>query len=113
VSKVTGCHNEDKRESDLVLTSYDGVLHGGETGSVVVAGHPEYSELLDRISLPHDDDFMPAEGKTPLKDDQVRIIKWWIEAGLPHETRLDQVELQPDAHVEALIRAELGLGPGG
>jgi hypothetical protein len=52
---------------------------------------------------------MPAEGKTPLTATQVRIIRWWIEAGLPSDTRIDQVQLAPDAEVEALIRSELGL----
>lgn len=109
-SRCSGCHNKDKRESDLVLTNYEGVIKGGETGSVVIAGRPEVSELLERISLPKDDDdFMPAEGKTPLTDAQVRIIEWWIKAGLPNETTMDQVELKPDAEVEALIRTELGL----
>ena len=31
--RCSGCHNEDKREADLVLTSYDGILAGSENGS--------------------------------------------------------------------------------
>jgi hypothetical protein len=106
------CHNDDKRQGELILTSYEGVMDGGETGSAVVAGRPDFSELYHRISLPPDDEsFMPAEGKTPLTDAQVRIIEWWIAAGLPNATTMEQVELDPDAAVEALIRAELGLAP--
>lgn len=109
-SRCSSCHNEDKREADLVLTSYEGVMNGGETGSVVVAGRSSVSELLRRVQLPDDDEeFMPAEGKTPLTDAQVQIIEWWIDAGLPNETTMDQVSPVPDASVEALIRAELGL----
>ena len=108
--RCAGCHNEDKREAELVLTSYEGVRRGGESGSVVVAGRPESSEMLNRVSLPPDDEsFMPADGETPLTGDQVRIIEWWIAAGLPNETTMDAVEIKPDAEVEALIRAELGL----
>jgi hypothetical protein len=40
-----------------------------------------------------------ADGKTPLTGAQIRIIEWWMAAGLPHETRVDRVELQPDAEV--------------
>jgi hypothetical protein len=110
--RCSSCHNEDKRQGELVLTSYEGLMRGGETGSAVVSGRPEFSELHTRISLPPtDESFMPAEGKTPLTDAQVRIIEWWIAAGLPYETTMDQVELEPDAEVEALIRSELGLGP--
>lgn len=112
-ARCSSCHNEDKRESDLVLTSFEGLMRGGENGTVVVGGRPEFSELLNRITLPDtDESFMPAEGKTPLTAAQVRIIEWWIAAGLPVETTMDEVELAPEAEVEALIRTELGL-PGG
>ena len=112
-SRCSGCHNEDKREAELVLTNYEGVLQGGETGDAVVAGRPQFSELYRRVTLEADDEaFMPAEGKTPLTEAQVRIVRWWIEAGLPADTTMDLVELKPDAEVEGLIRAELGLSPG-
>lgn len=112
--RCENCHNEDKREGELVLTDYEGVMEGGENGSVVIAGRPELSELYSRITLPEDDEaFMPAEGNTPLTDAQIRIIEWWINAGLPNETTMDEVELAPEPGVESLIRAELGLGSGG
>ena len=85
-----------------------------ETGDAVVAGRPQLSELYRRVTLePDAEAFMPAEGKTPLTEAQVRIIRWWIEAGLPANTTLDQVGQRPDAEVEALIRTELGLASGG
>jgi uncharacterized membrane protein len=113
-SRCSSCHNEDKREAELVLTSYEGVMAGGETGDAVVAGRPQFSELYRRISLePDDEAFMPAEGKTPLTAAQVEIIRWWIEAGLPADTTMDQVQLKPEAEVEGWIRAELGLADGG
>ena len=109
-ARCEGCHNEDKRQAELVLTNYDGLLQGGETGDAVVARRPQFSELYRRITLaPSDEAFMPAEGKTPLTDAEVQIIRWWIEAGLPNEVRMDEVELAPTPEVEALIRAELGL----
>jgi mono/diheme cytochrome c family protein len=109
-ARCSTCHNEDKREGELVLTSYESLRLGGENGAVVVAGRPQFSDLLNRISLPESDSaFMPAEGKTPLTDAQVAIIEWWITAGLPNETTMADVEQPPDAETEALIRAELGL----
>lgn len=112
-ARCASCHNDDKRQAELDLTSYDAILRGGETGDAVVARRPQFSELYRRVTLASSDEaFMPAEGKTPLTDAQVQIIRWWIEAGLPNETRMDQVELAPDATVEALIRAELGLAAG-
>lgn len=112
-SRCSSCHNEDKREAELVLTSYEGIVAGGETGDAVVARRPQFSELYRRITLEADDEaFMPAEGKTPLTAAQVEIVRWWIEAGLPADTTMDLVELKPDAAVEASIRAELGLASG-
>ena len=108
--RCTSCHNDDKRQGELDLSSFDTLMRGGETGSVVVAGRPQSSELLFRITLPPgNENFMPAEGKTPLTEPQTDIIEWWIAAGLPNETTMAQVELQPSAEIEALIRAELGL----
>jgi len=109
LERCGGCHNDDKRESDLVLTTYAGVMRGGESGRVVVAGNTDLSELLRRISLPHDDEeFMPAEGKTPLTDDQVAIIRWWIGAGAPNGGTVGALEV-PDEMRETLS-SELGVG---
>ena len=108
--RCSNCHNADKRQGELDLTSHPSIMRGGETGSVVVAGRPQLSELLRRITLPEDDEaFMPAEGNTPLTPEQVRIIEWWIAAGLPVDVTMANVETPPDAAIEGLIRAELGL----
>jgi uncharacterized membrane protein len=106
--RCAGCHNEDKQESDLVLTTYAGLMRGGESGRVVVAGNTELSELLRRISLdPNDDEFMPAEGKTPLTARQVEIIRWWIAAGAPNGGSIGELDVPPDARTQ--LTEELGL----
>src|SRR5690554_5807813 len=106
--RCSSCHNRDKRQGKLDITPYDAVMRGGETGGTVVAGRPESSELYYRITLPPSDDaYMPAEGKTPLTDEQVRIIQWWIAAGAPQGTTMSELEVPPE--VERLIRLELGL----
>jgi len=106
--RCSSCHNSDKRQAELDLTSYDAVMRGGEMGSVVAPGRPELSEMVYRITLPpHDDAFMPAEGKTPLTGEQVRIIEWWIAAGAPHGTTMSELDVPPE--IEMLIRAEVGL----
>jgi uncharacterized membrane protein len=108
VERCASCHNEDKQEADLVLTSYASVMRGGESGRVVVAGNTELSELLRRIELPHDDEeFMPADGKTPLTDRQVAIIRWWIGAGAPNGGTIG--ELQVPDETRGLLTEELGV----
>jgi uncharacterized membrane protein len=108
VERCASCHNEDKQESDLVLTTYAGVMRGGESGRVVVAGNTQLSELLRRIELPHDDEeFMPADGKTPLTEQQVAIIRWWIEAGAPEGGAIGALEVP--AETRTLLSNELGV----
>lgn len=109
-SRCSRCHSDDTREADLNLMSHAGVMRGSESGRVIAVGRPQSSELINRITLPEDDEaFMPAEGNTPLTEAQVRIIEWWVTAGAPVETTIGELESQPDAEIAALIRAELGL----
>jgi uncharacterized membrane protein len=108
VERCSTCHNEDKQEAELVLTTYAGIMRGGESGRVVVAGNTDLSEMLRRISLPSDDEeFMPAEGKTPLTARQVEIIRWWISVGAPNGGTVGDHEVP--AEVRTLLTSELGV----
>jgi hypothetical protein len=82
------CHNPGKLKGNLRLDTYEGVLAGGQSGAVVVAGDAESSELLKRIHLPPDDkQHMPPKGKAPLTGDETAVLAWWVAAGAPnHET---------------------------
>src|SRR3546814_6064659 len=71
------------------------MLAGGESGPSIVPGDPENSELYRRITLPEDhDEFMPAEGKTGFNEDQVALIRWWIEQGAPATKLLASMEVE-------------------
>jgi hypothetical protein len=50
---------------------------------------------------------MPAEGKTPLTDDQVAIIRWWIEAGAPNGGTVGGLEVPPE--MRETLTNELGV----
>jgi hypothetical protein len=85
----TACHNPGKLKGDLKLDTYEGVLAGGKSGPVVVAGDPGSSELLKRVHLPLEDKaHMPPKGKTPLTDDEMAVLAWWIQAGAPRSGTL-------------------------
>jgi len=80
----TACHNAGKLKGNLKLDTYEGVLAGGQSGPVVLAGDPGSSELLKRVHLPLEDKaHMPPKGKTPLTDGEMAVLAWWIEAGVP------------------------------
>lgn len=81
----TACHNPGKLKGNLKLDTYEGVLAGGQSGPIVLAGDPASSELLKRIHLPLEDKkHMPPKGKAPLTDDEAAVLAWWIEAGVPN-----------------------------
>jgi uncharacterized membrane protein len=106
--RCQGCHNEDKQESSLVLTSYAGIMRGGESGRVVIAGNAEGSELIRRITVdPSSDEYMPAEGKTPLTARQVEILRWWITAGAKNGGTV--AELEVPAEIRSALEAELSV----
>jgi uncharacterized membrane protein len=78
----TVCHDANKQKGKLRLDTYEWVMSGGEDGPVVRPGDLAHSELYRRITLPvDDDDFMPSDGKPPLKAADVMLIAHWITTG--------------------------------
>ena len=109
-SRCGSCHNPDKQRGQLDLSSLDALLVGGESGAVVLPGNAEGSDLYKRVTLPEShENFMPAEGKTPLTQEQVQILGWWLDAGLPAETSVSALSV--DEETTALLSIELGLSP--
>jgi hypothetical protein len=72
------CHSGTKPKGGLSLVSAADLQNGGESGTVVEAGHPDDSLLLAYVS--GDDPQMPQEGK-PLSTADVAAIHQWIEDG--------------------------------
>jgi hypothetical protein len=57
-------------------------MKGGKDGPVIVAGSSANSVLFQRITLPPDHkQFMPAEGRPPLRPEEITWIKAWIQQG--------------------------------
>jgi uncharacterized membrane protein len=81
-SKCQSCHRPGKTKGELNLVSYEALLQGGENGPIFIAADAEKSELIRRVTLPSDhDDFMPAEGKKPLTEEEIQVLIWWIDNG--------------------------------
>jgi hypothetical protein len=106
-NKCSSCHRQGKTKGDLLLDSYESLMKGGENGQVIVAGDSEKSELIRRVTLPESHkDFMPAEGKEPLSDEEVRWITWWVEKGTA-DPNLRLVETEPELIAWAEPRLKL------
>lgn len=105
--RCISCHNDGKQKGKLNLASIQGIEKGGRTG-VTFGNSADKSELYKRITMDsHDKKFMPAEGKTPLSNEQVASIAWWINAGSPTTGKIVDHKL-PEKSKLALMRT-LGL----
>lgn len=80
-NNCTKCHSGNNPSKDLNLSTYQGVMQGGQNGAVVVPGKPEESELLIRVkglSKPQ----MPPAGPG-LSDSDIRTLEKWIHIEAP------------------------------
>ena len=78
-SKCHGGADEDgevRTEVSLNLLEYEKVMAGSEFGTVVEAGDPDGSFLIDMIVAGD----MPEEGD-PVPEEEIALIRAWIEAG--------------------------------
>jgi mono/diheme cytochrome c family protein len=76
------CHGASKIQGGLRLDSYARLMRGGKDGRVIAEGKPEQSLLLQRVTLPRENKhFMPAEGHTPLSQQQIDWITAWVRQG--------------------------------
>ena len=77
------CHSEDQMNaSELYLESYDQLMQGGKHGKPVVAGKPDSSMLIQKVSLkPPFGDPMPMKRKSAFDTDTLKILRDWIQQG--------------------------------
>lgn len=74
------CHYEFEAEGDLILTSVDAMLQGGQkSGASIIPGDPDNSPLILYIRgvlKPQ----MPKR-RDPLSEEEVHVLRMWIQAG--------------------------------
>ncbi|MFM2172038.1 MAG: hypothetical protein RI957_2267 [Verrucomicrobiota bacterium] len=78
------CHGQDanKREGGLRLDQRDGALKGGDSGSALVPGDPDASEIILRILSEDRTEMMPPpKAKKPLTAEQKEILVRWVKEG--------------------------------
>ncbi|HQR41027.1 MAG TPA: DUF1549 domain-containing protein, partial [Gemmatales bacterium] len=77
-----GCHQPAKAKSGYIMTSFAQLLAGGESGDkAIVPHHPEQSRLLTDITPIQGKAKMPPDGRAPLSDAELDLIKRWIAQG--------------------------------
>lgn len=80
-SRCYGCHQGGKAQGGLRIDDHRSVLKGGDSEDpAIVPGSIEESTLIDRVSSDDEDIVMPPNGDR-LSDDEVALLKRWIEGG--------------------------------
>lgn len=100
--KCWSCHNANKIKGELRMDQQDLLLKGGKHGAIIKANDPANSELIKRLLLPEEDEHhMPPKGKTPLTEQEIALLHWWIQQGAPFNKKVAQ--LKPDEKVKPLL----------
>ena len=81
-----GCHQPAKPMGELVMTHFEGMLKGGESGEpAIVPGNPAKSYLVAQITPTDGKAEMPKD-KEPLSAGDLDLIRQWIAQGAKDDT---------------------------
>lgn len=106
--RCQSCHGDKKQEGDFALHDMSSLLKGGKEGLALKAGDLENSPLYARLILPEGHEGrMPPKGRTPITNDQIKLIGWWISSGASFESKAKEFE-QSDEIAAILKRLEEG-----
>ncbi len=102
------CHGPEKTSGQLRLDTFAAVLRGGKGGPSIVIGNASASPLIQRISMAATNEkHMPPDGKPQPSDDQIEMLRWWIDTGAAeHQTVADA---KPTSDQQAMVNRLLKL----
>jgi uncharacterized membrane protein/mono/diheme cytochrome c family protein len=85
------CHGSARQKGKLRLDDSVWIVKGGKDGSVVRPFHPDESELIKRMLLPVEDEHrMPPKERTPLKESEIALFKWWVGQGVSFSRKVKE-----------------------
>ena len=81
------CHGAEHPKGHFRLTDRDAALKGGSQGIDIIPGDSGGSPLIHYVARLIPEMEMPPDDKgTPLTDDQISLLRKWIDQGLPWGT---------------------------
>jgi mono/diheme cytochrome c family protein len=87
-----GCHQPAKTSGEYVMTSFEAMVAGGESGEKAIVPHdPSNSYLMQQI-IPADGQAAMPQGEPPLSAEQLATIKNWIDQGARDDTPASAVQ---------------------
>ncbi len=73
------CHSGNNPASEFSIVTFEDILRGGESGSVIVPGKPDDSRLWHLVGL--QDPIKMPQGQALIKRKQAQDLKTWIAEG--------------------------------
>lgn len=75
-ARCAECHGAETKEAGLDLSNYAAVMKGSEYGTVIEAGNPAESLVIEMVTAGE----MPQDAD-PLSEEEIALIRAWIQAG--------------------------------
>ncbi|TWU35911.1 DUF1549 domain-containing protein [Novipirellula artificiosorum] len=102
--KCWGCHQRAKSLGDYVMSDFDSLLRGGETGqSAIVPGAPDESYLLEQIVPVNGHAEMPKPPFPALTDGEIDTITRWIAEGAKNDSLPESTSSYDASHPPVYI----------
>ncbi|MFN7292800.1 MAG: c-type cytochrome domain-containing protein [Pirellula sp.] len=111
IENCKGCHfNAQNASGRLRFDNFTQLLTGGDSGSVLTPGKGEESLLVKKLRGT-EGQRMPAGGRPPLSDENIKLVSKWIDEGASFDsddprTNLEQISskawAQNASHVELM-----------
>jgi hypothetical protein len=73
------CHNQNKKQNDLALDSFESLMAGGASGEPIALGDPAGSYLYQLVS--HESEPKMPPNQERIADAKLGILRAWIEGG--------------------------------
>jgi WD40 repeat protein/mono/diheme cytochrome c family protein len=104
-NNCTGCHQPAKKGGEYVMTDFEALLKGGETGeAAIVPGKPADSNLMAQITPKDGKADMPKDGP-PLTAEQIALVAKWIEQGAKDDTPMSNRPQYDAEHLPVYLAA--------
>jgi uncharacterized membrane protein len=106
--RCVSCHKEGKAKGKLRMDTFELMLKGGSEGPSLVPGDSAESLIIQRIELPEEDDEHMPPKKPDITEDELAVLKWWIDAGADPQATLSKLSMPDDikARLDAMPAAE-------
>lgn len=90
------CHNPDKDKGDWILSTRKQAFETGDNAPSIIPFDAKKSAIYFLTALDEDDDDLmpPVKSGGPLKDDEIELLRLWVEQGAvwPEEIELEAKE---------------------